>query len=139
MKKTIKWILIFCACCFIFPGCTNDTPKKALCRVVTGVDITCKKEDLLIRRHYTDTKKMEAVLLYLRLLDPQGIPDSDPQTSKKDIYRITLHLSDGNQKVYRQTAHRYFSANNGSWKCIDPKKAAGLYTLMRKLPDDGCA
>ena len=81
---------------------------------------------------------MEAVLMYLRLLDPQGIAESAPVPSKKDIYKITLHLSDGNKKIYRQTGHRYFSANNGGWKCIDPQKAADLYTLMRKLPDDLC-
>lgn len=138
MKKMTKLIVLFCICCFMLPGCTSNGQTKPLCRVVTEVDISCKKEDVLIRRHYTDTNKMEAVLMYLRLLDPQGRPDTPPEALNRDIYQITLHLSDGKQKVYRQTAHRYFSANRGGWLCIEPKKAADLYTLMRLLPDDGC-
>lgn len=137
MKKFIKLLILFCFSALILSGCNANDPKQApLCRVVTQVDISCRKEHMLISRHYTDMKKMESVLLYLRLLDPQGRPDTDPGSLNKEVYQITVHLSDGKQRIYRQKAHRYFSRDNGSWRVIDPEKASGLYTLMRRLPSD---
>lgn len=139
MKKFTKLLILFCFSALIMCGCDSGNSKPApLCRVVTRVDISCRKEHMLISRHYTDMKKMESVLLYLRLLDPQGRPDTDPGSLNKDVYEITVHLSDGKQRVYRQKAHRYFSRDRSSWKMIDPEKASRLYALMRRLPSDRC-
>ena len=79
---------------------------------------------------------MEWVLIYLRLLKPLGKPDSDPDSLEKDIYEITVHLSDGSKRFYRQKAHRYFSKENRPWQSINPEYAAGLYSLMQHLPSD---
>ena len=79
---------------------------------------------------------MGSVLIYLRLLKPFGKPEKDPDTVDADIYEITVQLSDGNKRVYRQKAHRYFSRGQQQWERIDPERAAGLYTLMRQLPSD---
>lgn len=137
MKKAIKLLFICCFCLFILSGCIkNDTLQKPLCRVVTQVDISCQTEHMLMQRHYTQTNKMEYVLLYLRLLKPQGKPDADPDQINKEVYEITLHLSDGSKKLYKQKAHRYFSRDSRPWETIDPAQAAGLYRLMQKLPSD---
>ena len=107
-----------------------------LTKVVTQVDISCKQEDTTFSRHYTDTRKMEYVLLYLRLLKRKGKPDADPDTMNKDVYEITVRFSDDTSRVYRQKAHRYFAEGSGAWQLIDPAQAAGLYKLMANLPSD---
>ena len=135
MKKISKLFLSFCFTLFIISGCGANHAPKPRCRVVTGVDITCRQEHMLIRRHYQDHEKMQSVLLYLRLLDPKGPPDTDPEKISSDVYEITVHLSDGNQQVYRQKAHRYFF-RDAHWVMIDPAQASQLYTLMRRLPSD---
>jgi hypothetical protein len=91
---------------------------------------------MLIQRHYTDSQKMEYVLLYLRLLKPFGKPDTDPDQLDKDVYQITVHLSDGDRRIYRQKAHKYFSWDSRPWQKIDPAQASGLYALMEHLPSD---
>lgn len=136
MKRFFKLFLLFFFTSFIVSGCNGNHTPAPRCRVVTGVDIACSREHMLIRRHYTDNKKMEAVLLYLRLLKTKGPPDIDPDRLREDVYEITLHLSDGNRRVFRQKDHRYFSRDSRPWVCIDPAQAARLYALMRQLPSD---
>lgn len=137
MKKFLYFLVMFCFCAIMMSACRrNDTPAEPLSRVVTRVDISCYKEHMLIQRHYTDTQKMEYVLLYLRLLKSKGKPDVDPDEVQKDVYEITVHLSDGNQKIYRQKAHKYFSRESRPWELIDPEQAAGLYAIMEHLPSD---
>lgn len=137
MGKVAKGFVLFCFIAVIMTGCGKNNAKQApLCRVVTQVDISCRREDILIQRHYTDTKKMESVLLYLRLLKPLGKPETDPENLNKDVYEITIQLSDGNTKIFRQKAHRYLSRGDRPWEMIDPEQAYGLYTLMRHYPSD---
>lgn len=137
MKKAIKLALIFCFSAIILYGCgTDNAQPKTLCRVVTQVDISCQTEHMLMQRHYTHPEKMEYVLLYLRLLKPSGKPDTDPDQLDKDVYNITVYLSDGTRRQYRQKAHRYFSRDSRPWEMIDPAQAAGLYRLMEKIPSD---
>lgn len=137
MKRIIKlfFLSLFLLC--IMSGCgKNNTKNDPLCRVVTQVDITCQHEDLLIRRHYTDTDKIESVLIYLRLLNPLTMTENDPNSIDADIYEINVHLSDGARRVYRQKAHRYISKDYRPWKDVNPGHAAQLYALMRHYPSD---
>ena len=135
MKKAITIFILFCFTSIIMSGCLANH-SRPLTKVVTQVDISCQQEDVNISRHYTDSQKMEYVLLYLRLLKRKGKPDADPDTMDKDIYEITVHFSDGSSRLYRQKAHRYFSEGSGAWQMIDPVQAAGLYKLMEHLPSD---
>lgn len=116
-------------------GCGAER-EKPVSHIVTGVDIFCQHEDGQIRRHYTDQEKMHYALLYLRLAKPMGKADRDPQALGDDVYEITVRLADGREKVYRQTAHRYFCEGDRPWHRIDPEHAANLYLLMRKIPGD---
>ena len=135
MKKTATYFTIFCFATFFLWGCTQSH-NQSLCQVVTAVDISCQEEDVPIRRHYTQTQKMEAVLLYLRLIKPLGKPAIDPESLPDAEFQITVHLSDGTQKVYYQKDHRYFAKEHRLWQSIDPEQASGLYSLMRRLPSD---
>ena len=137
MKRSIKLGFLFCFVCVIMSGCLKNNSKNvSLCRVVTRIDITCKHEDLQIERHYTNTEKIESVLTYLRLLRPLSLAQDDPDRIDADIYEITVHLSDGARRVYRQKAHRYISKDFRAWKDVDPAHAAQLYALMRHYPSD---
>ena len=135
MKKAIQLFTLFCLSIVSMCGCAQ-TEATPLCRVVTSVDISCQQEDVLISRHYTNMEKMENVLLYLRLLKPGRKPQTDPEELDADVYEITVSLSDGEKKTYRQKDHRYLAEGDRPWQTIDPEQAAGLYRLMRQQPSD---
>ena len=134
MKSFSKFFFLFCLCLSLFSGCKQREAALPLCRVVTQIDIDCQQPDVQIRRHYTDNQKMQYVLIYLRLLKPRSTFSAP--AAGKDIYNICIRFSDGSQRIYRQTAHRFLSRDDGPWKAIDPGSAAGLYYLMRQLPSD---
>lgn len=137
MKRTLKLFILFCFTAIIMCGCNQtDTPKQPLSHVVTKVDVLYRRNNMLLQRHYTDNKKMQSVLLYLRLLEPKKLPDSQPEITGSDICQITVRLSDGQKRVYRQTRHRFFSNDYRPWETIDPGKAYDLYVLLQKLPSD---
>ena len=135
MKKFFKFLLIACFSFLTLCICT-EKPAQPTLRVVTGVDISCNHKDVPIRRHYTDSDKMEYVLLYLRLLQPTTTSQYEPESANADIYEITLQLLDGSHRIYRQKDHRYLCQGEGPWQAIAPEQAEGLYRLMRKLPSD---
>ena len=134
MKRKIFLLCVLCFVLLFLPGCMKK--KTALCRVVTQVDITGKEKDVQIHRHYTDTQKMQWVLIYLRTLKPGIKPQFPPEDALAETYEISLKFSDGSEKIYRQADHRFLSQDFHPWQSIEAGRAAGLYTLMRKLPSD---
>lgn len=135
MKKYLKISLFLCFLMFLLPGCGKFSDKPHY-RVVTGVDISFQHEDALLTRHYTQTEKVESVLMYLRLLKPLNKPQVPPELSNDDIYRITLYLSDGVTKDFYQAQHRYLIRPDKRFTMIDPGQASELYRLMRYYPSD---
>lgn len=136
MKKISKILLPLWFFLFALSGCQQNTTVQNQCRVVTGVDIFFRYEDMRLQRHYTKVEKVESVLLYLRLLQPVGNAADAQNLPDNDLYEITLHLSDGSQKIYRQKGHRFLSRPEKPWQRIDPAQAAQLYQLMRHYPSD---
>lgn len=136
MKRLLIPFLLFCLFATLFTGCVTDTKSASLCAVVTEAEITCQHKDVQIHRYYTDTTKLQWVLLYLRLLRPMGRPEIDPDSVDADVYQISLGFSDGTRRIYRQKDHRYLSVDFAPWKKIDSGTAAGLYTILRKVPSD---
>lgn len=136
MKNLTKIRVLLCVFLFLLSGCRRDGPPKPACRVVTGVDISFRYEDMRLQRHYTNSEKVESVLLYLRLLKPLGKASHAQELPEEDLYEITVHLSDGSDRIYRQKAHRYFSRPERPWEQIDPGQASQLYQLMRHYPSD---
>lgn len=137
MHRKFLAAVFLCFSFFLLPGCGNITKEEMpLCRVVTQVDIIGQEKDVQIHRHYTDTEKMQWVLIYLRTLDPGIKPQTPPEEALAEIYEISLKFSDGSEKVFRQADHRYYSVGSHPWQSIEPGKASGLYALMRALPSD---
>ena len=134
MKKAVKlWCLLF-SCILLLSGCAKK--ETSAYRVVTAVDISFRYEDMLLQRHYTQSDKVESVLLYLRLLKPLG-KTTVPTGNDRDLYHITVLFSDGSTKQYQQRAHRFLNRREHIWEIIDPGYAANLYALMRHYPSDG--
>lgn len=130
--------LFLAVCLLILPlaGCTPPLPEPTAYRVVSQIHVQYQNGSLHQRWHLHSDEKMEAVLTYLRLLDPYGTPKEDPETAPgSDIY-IALVYSDGTQKLYHQRAERYLQVGHGPWKCIDTDAALQLRALLGMLTSD---
>lgn len=134
MKKKICAFLVLCIAPVLLFGCQKS--KRQLCRYVTQIDVYCDHDGLPILRRYTDTEKMEAVLLHLRLLHPGDAPQVDPETVDADLYQICVYLSDGQRHLYNQKDHRYFRCEGSGWQTVTPDRAARLYTVLRHYQSD---
>lgn len=129
--------VFLCFSLFFIAACRNNSDQKApLCRVVTQVDIHGQEKDVQIHRHYTDNQKIQWVLIYLRTLNVSVKPQAPGENQTNSHYEISLTFSDGNHKVFHQTAHRFYRQQQRPWHAIDPAQAAGLYKLLRALPSD---
>lgn len=137
MKRKRICAIFLCFSLFFIAACGKETAERTpLCRVVTQVDIHGQEKDVHVRRHYTDSKKIQWVLIYLRTLNLSIKPQSPTENQTNSSYEISLKFSDGNQKVFHQLAHRYYREQSRPWHGIDPAQAAGLYQLLRALPSD---
>ena len=125
----------FFLCLFLlsFSGCKAETEPTP--RVVSGVRVDWQRKGVHFSRHYTDTKKVEALLLYLRLLKTE-IPEADPYRQADNVYTITVRLLDGREHRFQQQQHRYFRIEQAPWQQIPPGQAEGLYDLLRVLESD---
>lgn len=139
MKKYPAILIAVMLCGLILSGCSRNhtsRPTEPAIRYVTKVDVTCKKDQAALRWQYTDSEKMEAILLYLRTLRRSGTAQVDPQRVEGDHFEILLHYSDGSRRVYYQHADRYLSQDYKPWEQIDHKQAQDLYPLLESMPSD---
>lgn len=134
MKKIMMFLHVIIFCTVIMYGCEQNHTSPVY-RAVTRVDIVTQHDHQLIRIGYNTPEKMRPILLYLRLMKPEGKPVQTEENTN-DMYMICISLSDGTQHYYRQAAHKYVSIGNGPWKAIDPGHAAKFYSILRKLPAD---
>ena len=121
----------------LFPltfGCRQK--NQPAFRFVTQVDISFHYNDILLQRHYTSDEKIEAVLLYMRLLHTGEAPAINPEDITTDTYGIIVSFSDGTRQTHIQKAHRYFRRHGSGWQTIQPLQAAQLYELMRHYHSD---
>ena len=125
-------LLLLCGCSRLDPV----SPSLPVCRVVTGIDISYENGPIRVRRSYTASEKMQQVLNYLRIIDPYGPPEEDPETATGSSFRITLSYSDGCEKVYLQKADRFMKTDGGEWKRIDPKRARELSRILGQTESD---
>lgn len=137
MKTKVIALLLLPA--LLLSGCSRwssgpaDEPQ---CRVVTGVAVTYENGSMHAQRQYTEAEKMRAILNYLRLIDPYGTPDEDPNQVEGSLFRIILSYSDGCQKVYLQKADRFMMVDGGQWKRINPEQATLLSEIIGQMPSD---
>ncbi len=133
MKKLwLLWLMMFC-----FSGCAapQSGEEKPL-SLVTDVTVSYHYGDMHIRRHFTDTDKIDIVLYYLYHLSPGGTPKEDPEQIWGDSCRILVTESDGSRHIYRQQGGRYLSVDNRPWQKVSPKKSAVLFSLLLNLESD---
>lgn len=132
MKKLFVFLALFP---IILCGC-NRNNTLAIPNYVTGVDITCSQNGKDFSIKYQDNEKVEAVLLYLRLLEPRRLPGNIPQQEDRSLYQIRVHLSSGESRLYKQVDHQFFWQEKAGWKGIPPEQASGLYALLRHYQSD---
>ena len=126
MAKFWKLFIAFVICFSLF-GCGKQ-PKSL--HLVTKISVTDGKG---ITRDFTEPKKMETILYYLRGLDPLGRPQTDPERIMGESYRIHIEYADGGKSIYRQRANRFLSRDSHPWQTVDPKKAAVLRPLLESI------
>ena len=137
MRKGHRVIWILFAAAFLLGGCSRlETLPPSVCRVVTGVSVDFENRGLRARRNYTAAEKMQQVLNYLRIIDPYGNPEEDPEAAGGSSFRITLTYSDGHQKVYLQKSDRFMKTDDGVWKKIDPDRAVELGRILGRMESD---
>ncbi len=139
MRARHKILLVWLMPLLLLTGChrsqSASAPPKPI-SVVTMVHVSCVHDSSTISRQYTQERNMQFVLNYLRLLPFQGSADTDPERVLGDEYRITLQLSDGRIRVYRQRAGRYLSIDCHPWYQTDPEKASSLLPFLQETPSD---
>jgi len=129
----MKRIGILLLLVFMLTGCAR-AEKLPACRVVTGVQVEFQHNGRLLRRHYTKTENVQAMLNYLRILKPYG--PVIPKAGSGDGCRITLHFSHGPDTVYLQQDTSYLCCDGGQWKTIDGNRATLLYPMLLLMPSD---
>ena len=135
-----KVTLLFFVIGLLFSGCVRRPQEEpGEFRVVVGVTLQYENGPISAQRVYTSENKMQQVLDYLRLIDPYGTPQENPESAPGSNYRITLYFSDGSQTDYFQKSDRYMLRAGDSWKKIDPARAEELGRIMGQLPSDGWA
>lgn len=139
MNKCKKCLLVLSLIVFIVSGCSQNhtqTPNESVPRFVTRIDVICHRENTTTLRHYTTQEKIEPVLICLRLLEPKGKADRDPERLIGDTYRIVLYLSNGGRSIYHLQADRYLSRDHHPWERVNEKQAQKLYPLLMRMASD---
>lgn len=129
----LKWIISLFTFSLLLGGRINGPVPP--CHVVTEVSVSWAEGGTEYRRTYTDQRKMEKLLLYLRSLKPQP-PSVTPELLDTPKYQITLRLSDDSQVFFTQYGLSFFSKADGSIQLIDAEKAARLALILEAIPED---
>ena len=120
--RLIQYFLVLLAS-FLSPS-NGAAPAPENYRVITQIEVTVVHDGQSDTTVYSESNQMEAILTYLRMTQPTGALQLEPDSFRADSYTFTLHFSDGNQGVYRQIYHDFLQQDAGRWQRIDPK--AGL-------------
>ena len=135
MYRRIAFLLLLIV---LLTGCNQEQPVETapLCRFVTRADITCYHGGQTVYKQYTQDRKIESVLYYLRLLQDKGELGQLPRDAEGVDYEIRLFFSDGTVRSYRQKGIAFISQNQGPWRILKPRQGRKLLTLFRLLSSD---
>lgn len=135
----MKWkiLVLIVACTVLLIGCEEEKPPEI--PLVTGVEITCRHGEQTIQRTYTKPEKVQRFLYYLRRQQTMGYTDRNPERIAGDAAWIEVKLSDGQSRVYRQRADRFWSKDCQRWKKIDEAWGRRLYRMLILIPSDPVA
>ncbi len=135
MKRVGKIGLMLCLVAVLY-GCSCEK-NQSLITVVEKVEVVSHHGEETLTRTYTESRKMTAVLNYLRWLRPAHGADCDPEQIPGDDYTITVTMSDGEQEIYQQKTNGYLRKNQERWENIDPEKGIMLYEIISQMEGDG--
>lgn len=125
---------VICSCLFLC-ACKPPAVQDSIV-LVTEVDIRYNYKNTQLNRTYTNTDKIDVILYYLYSLEPYGQPEEDPEQIRDDCCHITVYLSNGSSRSYRQQGSRYISVDFCPWQNISPTRAAVLHHLLRHIESD---
>lgn len=137
MKKIGCAFVVTVLMCLLLSGCVqkeDETPAPL--QLVSHIEILYDYRQSQLQRHYTNTDKIDVVLHYLHKLSPYGLASEDPEYLQGDSCKITVHLSDGSQHIYRLRGSRYLSVDFHQWQNVDYNKGSVLFHLFHHLPSD---
>ena len=127
MKKLLMIML-----CLTLTGCAIPPVPKS--RLVTGVRI--ESNDPALSRYYTEPRKMETVLYYLRGLQERKDVQTDPERYGGHSYHIELLYSDGSNRHIFQRADRFISEDFQPWQEVQRRYGMFLEPLLRNMKSD---
>lgn len=139
MRKISKICIMLALFLLLLSGCHRQSLPDAsqpIYRAVTSVTVSYKNGPIRAQRRYTSDEKMKRVMNYLRMIDPYGMPEEDPEKAGGSDIHIVLSFSDGFQKTYRQIGDRFMMEDGGKWQKIDPKKAKELGEILGQTESD---
>ena len=137
MKRIGCVFMVAVLMCVFLSGCGQKKYEaSAPLKLVSHIEILYDYRQSQLRRLYTDTDKIDVVLHYLHKLTPYGLAADDPEYLQGDSCKITVHLSDGSQHIYRMRGSRYLSVEFHQWQNVDYNKGSVLFHLFRHLPSD---
>lgn len=138
MKLPMRILVILLSLCLLLSGCKKTEPKPAASLTyVTAVEVSYRYRNNQLHRSYTQCDKMDVILYYLYHLTPEGQPDEDPEQILDDICKITVTMSNGQQRIYRQIGSRYLSIDSHRWQKIQKSQGSVLYHLINHMQSDG--
>ena len=118
-------------------GCKRQAaPLEEPLVFVTQIHIDYEYRQNHLLRSYTDADKMDVILYYLYGLSPHGQPEEDPEQIQGDSCKITVTLSNGQQKIYRQIGSQYLSVDFHPWQTIPQDRGSLLYHLVNHIESD---
>ena len=124
----MKKLAVFLLLPFLLWGCTDrKLPTGPMCRVVTQIRVAYTIDGQTTSKTYTDSKEMESILNYLRLLKKGNKTDIDPDSFRADSFEITLYYSDGQHNTYRQLHDQLLQTDDGPWLKIETEKMELLF------------
>ena len=132
-RRFISMCLFFFLFMLMLTGCADAQMKTYVPRLVIKIDIDACQENTVYTQSVTDSKRMSVVLNYLRMLDAYTVVPIESETFRADVFRITVHFSDGSQKIYHQLYNQYLQVDNSNWKKIDPKHGSRLSEIINSL------
>ena len=133
MKKWTIWLLIP----FILMGCTRiDREQPGRPRAVIRILASYDSNTVKLQRAYTDAEKMQAVLTYLRCLEPSGPIQQTPAPDQRPQAHIRLYYSDDSVKDYFQLGDQYLQIDDGPWQNIPPDRGREFPILLGLMESD---
>ena len=128
-----KTVLRRTAAILLLLACRVQANAAVDSHIVSRVEVVCHQQDRVLRRQYSQERKMEAVLNYLRLARYAGQPEDMPLPGA-DSCRITVHLLPGGSHRYDLLDWQYLSRDAGPWELAEMPE--GLPHLLALLPSD---